>query len=133
MTTPYELLTGFKPDIAMFRTFKTKGFGKRPLSKRSKLDSKAEPCQFLGITKKSSFITRWLKDNVLGETKTSKFNEQTIIPKENNRTANTDQQVIHHEPKSYFQAINHPEKFKWMEAYQAEIDSLEIIGKFQVV
>eukprot|EP00924_Labyrinthula_sp_SR-Ha-C_P006247 snap_masked-scaffold_31-processed-gene-0.17-mRNA-1 protein AED:1.00 eAED:1.00 QI:0/-1/0/0/-1/1/1/0/280 len=112
MTTPHESLTGLKPDITMFRIFRTKGFGKRPLTKRSKLDIKAEPCQFLGITKKPSLIVRWLKDNVLSETRTAKFNEQEIVPEKSNNTAKTAQQVIHHEPKWYFQAMNHPEKLK---------------------
>eukprot|EP00924_Labyrinthula_sp_SR-Ha-C_P006366 snap_masked-scaffold_31-processed-gene-3.4-mRNA-1 protein AED:1.00 eAED:1.00 QI:0/0/0/0/1/1/2/0/144 len=40
-TTPHKLLTAFKPDITMFRIFGTKGFGKHPFTKRSKLDSKA--------------------------------------------------------------------------------------------
>eukprot|EP00924_Labyrinthula_sp_SR-Ha-C_P007541 snap_masked-scaffold_24-processed-gene-5.42-mRNA-1 protein AED:1.00 eAED:1.00 QI:0/-1/0/0/-1/1/1/0/299 len=133
MITPHELLTEFKPDITMFRIFGTKGFSKRPLTKRFKLDSKAEPCQFLGITKKPSFIVRWLKDTVLGETRTAKFNEQEIVSDKFDNTAKIAQQVIHHESKSCFQAINHPEKIKWMEAYQTEIDSLERIGKFQVV
>eukprot|EP00924_Labyrinthula_sp_SR-Ha-C_P002042 snap_masked-scaffold_90-processed-gene-0.32-mRNA-1 protein AED:1.00 eAED:1.00 QI:0/-1/0/0/-1/1/1/0/304 len=89
MTIPHELLTGFKPDITMFRISGTIGLGKRPLTKRSNLDSKAEPCQLLGITKKPCFIVRWLKDNILGETRTAKFNGQDIVSEKNNNTAKT--------------------------------------------
>eukprot|EP00924_Labyrinthula_sp_SR-Ha-C_P006370 snap_masked-scaffold_31-processed-gene-3.3-mRNA-1 protein AED:1.00 eAED:1.00 QI:0/0/0/0/1/1/2/0/71 len=68
-----------------------------------------------------------------GDTRTAKFNEQDIVSERNKNTANTAQQIIHHEPKSYFEVTHHREKLKWMEAYQAEIDSVERIGKFQVV
>ena len=48
-TSPYETLYGSKPDLSHFRVFDSTGYARVADRKRTKWDSEANKCIFLGI------------------------------------------------------------------------------------
>ena len=57
--SPWESLTGEKPDLSYFRVFGSSGFYRVDDSKRSKLDPKANRCLFLGYSETSKAYRVW--------------------------------------------------------------------------
>ena len=57
--TPFEICFGEKPEIGHFRVFGAKGFAHIDKSKRSKFESKADPCVFLGYSDTTKGYRVW--------------------------------------------------------------------------
>lgn len=75
--SPWESLTGNKPDLSYFRVFGSSGFYRVDDSKRSKLDPKANRCLFLGYSETSKAYRVWdYKLNRVVITRSVVLNEQ---------------------------------------------------------
>ena len=57
--SPWESLTGNKSDLSYFRVFGSSGYYRINDSKRTKLDSKANRCMFLGYSETSKAYRVW--------------------------------------------------------------------------
>ena len=146
-----------KPDLKRVIIFGCPGFAQTRSERIRKLDSRAEPCIFLGFDNMSrTYLVMWTKTGRFGRTRTARFDESSFIrkveknreqqfenrnmirniqkiPERNKENRITMTRHIAEIPKHFHDIENFPEKSSWYQAYYEEIKSLEDVGKLKVV